>query len=339
MPTAAVPPLLRRGVFERDSSGEVLVLVVEEGARIFAREDAVGEVRREVGEEVDPGRDLRVGGFEFGFGVEDDARSDAVGLEEEEEGRRPEVPVRDAVGETDEGRERVACRGGCEVKGEGEGDPDFWTVPLTEGDLREVSGDERRGEEGFAFPEAGGPPPTGLWDGLLLLLLLLSLSVFGRGAREEADGSGERGRAGPIVAVIAVFVGGDGLRAAVAGGTSSSDASPAGSASDAEVGECSARASPRQVRPARAHPPHRPSKGRRRPLPRFHQQPRPCLLWQAVNRTTSLRPERVSLLPWVRLACLGMLRALTGVSSDLATVGVRRDLRCGDGPALRCSCC
>jgi hypothetical protein len=236
VPTAAVPPLLRRGVFERDSSGEVLVLVVEEGARIFAREDAVGEVRREVGEEVDPGRDLRVGGFEFGFGVEDDARSDAVGLEEEEEGRRPEVPVRDAVGETDEGRERVACRGGCEVKGEGEGDPDFWTVPLTEGDLREVSGDERRGEEGFAFPEAGGPPPTGLWDGLLLLLLLLSLSVFGRGAREEADGSGERGRAGPIVAVIAVFVGGDGLRAAVAGGTSSSDASPAGSASDAEVG-------------------------------------------------------------------------------------------------------
>ena len=134
---AAVPLLLRRGVFERDGSGEVVVLV--EGARIFASEEAVGEVRREVvGEEEEEvrGRELLcVGGFEFGFGVEDtvsDAgivgagertdRDAVIGLEAED-GRRP-VPVRDAVGEIEEGRERVAGRGGC-AQPEGEGAPDF----------------------------------------------------------------------------------------------------------------------------------------------------------------------------------------------------------------------
>lgn len=171
---AAVPLLLRRGVFERDSSGEVVAV---EGARIFAREEAVGEVRREVvGEEEEEvrGRDLLcVGGFEFGFGVEDtvsDAgivgagertdreavvgRAAAVGLEAEEGGRRP-VPVRDAVGEIEEGRERAAGRETC-AQPEGDGDPDFWTA------LREVSGDERWEEEGVAFPDAGGPVPSGL---------------------------------------------------------------------------------------------------------------------------------------------------------------------------------
>lgn len=135
MLTAALPLLLlRRGVFERDNSGEVVRAA--EGARIFAREDAVGEVRREVGEEEEEAR-----GRDLGFGVEDDVsgagvvgageridrggavvgRGAPVGLEAEEDGRRgPEVPVRDAVGEIEEGRERVACRGGCEVKGEGE---------------------------------------------------------------------------------------------------------------------------------------------------------------------------------------------------------------------------
>lgn len=137
------------------------------------------------------------------------------------------MPVRDAVGETDEGRERVACRGGCEV--EGEGNLDFWTAPAI-GDLREVSGDERREDEGVAFPgEAGGPVLTGLWwDDFLLLLL--SLSAFGRLARGEMAGTGERGRAGLVVVVVV-----DGLRAAAAGSADDASHSPAGSVSDAEV--------------------------------------------------------------------------------------------------------
>ena len=237
---AAVPLLLRRGVFERDGSGEVVAV---EGARIFAREEAVGEVRREVvGEEEDEvrGNDLLcIGGFEFGFGVEDtvsdagivgagertdrDAvigRAAAVGPEAEEGGRRP-VPVRDAVGEIEEVREHVVCREGC-AQVEGDDDPDFWTA------LREVSGDERREEEGVALPEAGGPVPSGLWDDLLLL----SLSAFGRVARGEMDGTGERGRAGLVVVVVVVIVV-DGLGAAAAG--SGDAASPVGSVSDAEV--------------------------------------------------------------------------------------------------------
>lgn len=239
VPAAAVPLLLRRGVFERGNSGEIVVVV--EGARIFAREEAVGEVRRdEVGEEEEVrGRDLRVGGFEFGFevvvvasiaeggaGERNDrgtvvGRGVADGLEAEEDDRRP-VPMRDAVGETEAGRERVACRGGCEV--EGEGKLDFWTVWLE--DLREVSGDERR--EGVAFPDAIGRPAIGLWDDLSLLLR--SFSFGGPVARGEMAGAGERGKGGLVVVMVVV---GDGLRAAAAG--SGDAASPANSISDAEV--------------------------------------------------------------------------------------------------------
>lgn len=63
-------------------------------------------------------------------------------------------------------------------------------------------------------------------------MLLLSLSAFGRVARGEMAGTGERGRAGLVVVVVVVVLL-DGLGAAAAG--SGDAASPVGSVSDAEV--------------------------------------------------------------------------------------------------------